>query len=69
MPAWTPLDRNGMAARAAADIPEGWVVNLGIGIPTEVANSIPAEREVIIHAENGVIGMGRRRRRITSIDS
>ena len=58
MPAWTPLDRNGMAARAAADIPEGWVVNLGIGIPTEVANFIPPEREVIIHAENGVIGIG-----------
>jgi 3-oxoadipate CoA-transferase, beta subunit len=58
MPAWTPLDRNGMAARAAADIPEGWLVNLGIGIPTEVANFIPAEREVIIHAENGVIGIG-----------
>jgi 3-oxoadipate CoA-transferase, beta subunit len=58
MPAWTPLDRNGMAARAAADIPEGWVVNLGIGMPTEVANFIPPEREVIIHAENGVIGIG-----------
>jgi len=58
MAAWTPLDRNGMAARAAADIPEGWVVNLGIGIPTEVANFIPADREVIIHAENGVIGIG-----------
>lgn len=58
MPAWIPLDRNGMAARAAADIPEGWVVNLGIGIPTEVANFIPSEREVIIHAENGVIGIG-----------
>jgi len=58
MAAWTPLDRNGMAARAAAYIPEGWVVNLGIGIPTEVANFIPAEREVIIHAENGVIGIG-----------
>jgi len=58
MAAWTPLDRNGMAARAADDIPEGWVVNLGIGIPTEVANFIPSEREVIIHAENGVIGIG-----------
>jgi len=53
-----PLDRDGMAARAARDIPEGWVVNLGIGIPTEVANFIPADREVIIHAENGVIGAG-----------
>lgn len=58
MPAWTPLDRNGMAARAAADIPEGWLVNLGIGIPTEVANFIPPDREVIFHAENGVIGVG-----------
>jgi 3-oxoadipate CoA-transferase beta subunit len=58
MSVWTPLDRNGMAARAAADIPEGWVVNLGIGIPTEVANFIPAKREVVIHAENGVIGIG-----------
>ncbi|HEY6432800.1 MAG TPA: 3-oxoacid CoA-transferase subunit B [Acetobacteraceae bacterium] len=53
-----PLDRDGMAARAAADIPEGWLVNLGIGIPTAVANFIPAEREVIFHAENGVIGIG-----------
>ncbi len=55
---FTPLDRDGMAAWAAADIPEGWVVNLGIGIPTEVANFIPPEREVIIHSENGVIGAG-----------
>ncbi len=58
MERWTPLDRGGMSARAAADIPEGWLVNLGIGIPTEVANFIPADREVIIHAENGVIGAG-----------
>jgi 3-oxoadipate CoA-transferase beta subunit len=55
---WKPLDRDGMAARAAADIPEGWLVNLGIGMPTAVANFIPAEREVIFHAENGVIGIG-----------
>ena len=55
---WKPLDRDGMAARAAADIPEGWLVNLGIGIPTGVANFIPADREVIFHAENGVIGVG-----------
>jgi 3-oxoadipate CoA-transferase, beta subunit len=59
MPAWTPFDRNGMAARAAADIPEGWVVNLGIGIPTEVANFVPEDREVIFHAENGVVGVGK----------
>ena len=58
MPNWIPLDRNGMAAWAASDIPEGWVVNLGIGIPTEVGNFIPSDREVIIHAENGVIGAG-----------
>jgi 3-oxoadipate CoA-transferase, beta subunit len=53
-----PLDRAGMARRAAQDIPEGWVVNLGIGIPTEVADHVPLEREVIFHAENGVIGAG-----------
>lgn len=47
-----------MAARLAADIPEGWVVNLGIGLPTAVANHVPNEREVIFHSENGVIGMG-----------
>jgi 3-oxoadipate CoA-transferase, beta subunit len=55
---WTPLDRAGIAARAARDIPEGWVVNLGIGIPTEVADHVPPEREVIFHCENGVIGAG-----------
>ncbi len=55
---WMPLDRAGMAARAARDIPEGWVVNLGIGIPTEVANHVPPDREVIFHCENGVIGAG-----------
>ncbi|MHB1302732.1 MAG: 3-oxoacid CoA-transferase subunit B [Acidiphilium sp.] len=47
-----------MAARLADDIPEGWVVNLGIGLPTAVANHVPNEREVIFHSENGVIGMG-----------
>lgn len=56
--AWKPLDRAGMARRAAQDIPEGWVVNLGIGIPTEVADYVPLDREVIFHAENGVIGAG-----------
>lgn len=55
---WKPLDRDGLAARAAADIPDGWLVNLGIGMPTAVANFIPADREVIFHAENGVIGIG-----------
>ncbi len=54
----TPLDRNGMAAWCARDIPEGWLVNLGIGIPTLVADFVPEDREVIFHAENGVIGVG-----------
>jgi 3-oxoadipate CoA-transferase beta subunit len=47
-----------MAARAAADIPEGWYVNLGIGIPTMIADFVPLDREVIFHSENGVLGMG-----------
>ena len=47
-----------MAARVAADIPEGWWVNLGIGIPTLVADHVPLEREVMFHSENGVLGMG-----------
>ena len=53
-----PLSRPQMAARVARDIPEGWYVNLGIGIPTAVADHVPLDREVIFHSENGVIGMG-----------
>ena len=55
---WQPLDRDALAARLARDIPEGWSVNLGIGIPTLVGNYVPPEREVVFHSENGVIGMG-----------
>jgi 3-oxoadipate CoA-transferase beta subunit len=47
-----------MAARLARDIPEGWYVNLGIGMPTMVADHVPLTREVVIHSENGVLGMG-----------
>jgi 3-oxoadipate CoA-transferase beta subunit len=53
-----PWTREEIAARAADDIPEGFYVNIGIGIPVLVANYIPPEREVIIHSENGVLGMG-----------
>ena len=53
-----PFTRPQMAARVAQDIPEGWYVNLGIGIPTAVADYVPLEREVIFHSENGVLGMG-----------
>lgn len=47
-----------MAARVAQDIPEGSVVNLGIGLPTKVGNYLPEGREIMLHSENGVIGMG-----------
>ena len=53
-----PRTRNEMAARVARDIPEGWFVNLGIGAPLQVADHVPAEREVVFHSENGVLGMG-----------
>ncbi|QQX87514.1 CoA transferase subunit B [Cupriavidus necator] len=52
------LTRDQMAARVAKDIPEGAVVNLGIGLPTLVGNHLPADKEILLHSENGLLGMG-----------
>jgi 3-oxoadipate CoA-transferase beta subunit len=52
------LNREQMAARVARDIPEGAYVNLGIGLPTLVANHLPKDREIFLHSENGLLGMG-----------
>jgi 3-oxoadipate CoA-transferase beta subunit len=52
------IDRNALAARIAQDIPEGAYVNLGIGAPTLISNYLPDDLEIILHTENGMLGMG-----------
>jgi 3-oxoadipate CoA-transferase beta subunit len=52
------FSRDQMAARVARDIPEGAYVNLGIGLPTLVANHLPKDREILLHSENGLLAMG-----------
>ena len=52
------FSRDDMARRVGADIPNGAYVNLGIGLPTMVANHLPKDREIVLHTENGLLGMG-----------
>jgi 3-oxoadipate CoA-transferase, beta subunit len=53
-----PLNRRQIAWRAAQDLKDGAYVNLGIGLPTMVSDFIPADREIVLHSENGVLGVG-----------
>lgn len=54
-----PLSRAEISYLVAHDFPDGSVVNLGIGMPTQVADFLPADREILLHSENGILGMGR----------
>lgn len=50
--------KSDLARRVAADIPDGSYINLGVGMPTQVSNHLPADREIVLHSENGILGMG-----------
>jgi len=56
--AYQPLSREQLAQRIADDLPDGSYVNLGIGMPTRLARCLPKDREIILHSENGILGMG-----------
>jgi 3-oxoacid CoA-transferase B subunit len=55
----TRLTRDMMAARITAEFQEGWIANLGVGMPTMCSDFLPAEKFIVLHSENGLIGYGR----------
>jgi 3-oxoadipate CoA-transferase beta subunit len=55
---YTKRSRDNIAQRVAQDIPEGAYVNLGIGLPTKIASYLPADKEIFLHSENGLLAFG-----------
>jgi 3-oxoadipate CoA-transferase beta subunit len=55
---YTKRSRDSIAQRVAQDIPEGAYVNLGIGLPTKIASYLPADKEIFLHSENGLLAFG-----------